>query len=142
MKKTQSIEWERPILDYRSPLTYELMMEYLNVFSERYKNIAVAYIGESILGRAIPAVTLGDPCTDSGVLSVRADGMDCEELAAALSARGVCVRAGLHCAPRAHMSAGTLKTGTVRFSFSPFVTDGQVDEAAGILKDFLNSNRN
>ena len=78
----------------------------------------------------------------SGVLSVRADGMDCEELAAALSARGVCVRAGLHCAPRAHMSAGTLKTGTVRFSFSPFVTDGQVDEAAGILKDILNSNRN
>lgn len=77
----------------------------------------------------------------SGVLSVRADGMDCEELAAALSARGVCVRAGLHCAPRAHMSAGTLKTGTMRFSFSPFVTDGQVDEAAGILKDILNSNR-
>lgn len=66
MKKTQSIEWERPILDYRSPLTYELMMEYINVFSERYKNIAVAYIGESILGRAIPAVTLGDPSTDSG----------------------------------------------------------------------------
>ncbi len=72
MKKTQSIEWERPILDYRSPLTYELMMEYINVFSERYKNIAVAYIGESILGRAIPAVTLGDPCTDSGVLYVGA----------------------------------------------------------------------
>ena len=78
----------------------------------------------------------------SGVLSVRAAGMDCEELASRLSARGVCVRAGLHCAPRAHMSAGTLETGTVRFSFSPFVTEGQVVEAAGILKDILNSNRN
>ena len=78
----------------------------------------------------------------SGVLSVRAARTDCETLAAALSARGVCVRAGLHCAPRAHMSAGTLKTGTVRFSFSPFVTEGQVDTAAEILKDILLSDGN
>ena len=97
------------------------------------------YKGTALEGTDGLTVFAGE--AQSGVLSVRADGMDCEELATALSARGVCVRAGLHCAPRAHMSAGTLKTGTVRFSFSPFVTDGQVDEAAGILKDILNSNR-
>ena len=78
----------------------------------------------------------------SGVLSVRAVGMDCEELGSRLAARGVCVRAGLHCAPRAHMSAGTLETGTVRFSFSPFVTERQTVEAAGILKDILKSKNN
>ena len=42
---------------------------------------------------------------------------DCEELAEKLSRRGICVRAGLHCAPLAHESAGTLETGTVRISF-------------------------
>jgi len=77
--------------------------------------------------------------TQCGVLSVRAAGMGCEELAEKLSVRGVCVRAGLHCAPRAHMSAGTLTTGTVRFSFSPFTTEDQVAEAAEILKDILNT---
>ncbi len=42
---------------------------------------------------------------------------DCEEMAAHLASRGIAVRAGLHCAPLAHESAGTLKTGTVRVSF-------------------------
>lgn len=44
-------------------------------------------------------------------------GMDCEEAAQALAKRGIAVRAGLHCAPYAHESAGTLETGTVRVSF-------------------------
>ena len=43
--------------------------------------------------------------------------MDCEELARMLAKRNIAVRAGLHCAPLAHESAGTLETGTVRVSF-------------------------
>lgn len=43
--------------------------------------------------------------------------MDCEEAAARLGEQGIAVRAGLHCAPLAHESAGTLNTGTVRISF-------------------------
>jgi selenocysteine lyase/cysteine desulfurase len=42
---------------------------------------------------------------------------DCEEMAELLAQRGIAVRAGLHCAPLAHESAGTLDTGTVRVSF-------------------------
>ena len=42
---------------------------------------------------------------------------DCEALAQRLARKGVAVRAGLHCAPLAHESAGTLETGTVRISF-------------------------
>ena len=42
---------------------------------------------------------------------------DPEELARQLALRGIAVRAGLHCAPLAHESAGTLETGTVRVSF-------------------------
>ena len=43
--------------------------------------------------------------------------MDCEEFATALGIQGIAVRAGLHCAPLAHESAGTLDTGTVRISY-------------------------
>ncbi len=44
-------------------------------------------------------------------------GMDCEDAAKILAEQGIAVRAGLHCAPLAHQSAGTLQTGTVRVSF-------------------------
>jgi len=43
--------------------------------------------------------------------------MDCEEYAQILGNHGIALRAGLHCAPLAHESAGTLETGTVRVSF-------------------------
>lgn len=43
--------------------------------------------------------------------------IDCEDFAQKLADRGVAVRAGLHCAPLAHESAGTLQSGTVRVSF-------------------------
>lgn len=62
----------------------------------------------------------------SGVLSFRAEGMPPEALAEALADRDICVRAGLHCAPLAHRSAGTLDTGTVRVSLGPFNTKREV----------------
>ena len=43
--------------------------------------------------------------------------MDCEEGAMLLAKHGIAVRAGLHCAPLAHESAGTLESGTIRVSF-------------------------
>jgi len=52
----------------------------------------------------------------AGVLSFL-PGCDCEDAAAKLAKRGIALRAGLHCAPLAHESAGTLDTGTVRISF-------------------------
>ena len=42
---------------------------------------------------------------------------DCEEVAEYFARHKIAVRAGLHCAPLAHRSAGTLETGTVRVSF-------------------------
>ena len=62
--------------------------------------------------------------------------MDCEEAAQILARQGIAVRAGLHCAPLAHESAGTLDTGTVRISFGHDASVQQVEalrRAAGIL---------
>ena len=53
-------------------------------------------------------------------------GVDCEEGAAFLARRGIAVRAGLHCAPLAHESAGTLDTGTIRVSFGADANQAQV----------------
>ena len=64
----------------------------------------------------------------AGVLSFRVEGRDCEELGEELGRRGIALRAGLHCAPLAHRTAGTLETGTLRASVSAFTTPREVQE--------------
>mgnify|MGYP000031698984 CR=1 FL=1 len=68
-----------------------------------------------------------------GVLSVILDGEAPEVTADRLAERGIAVRAGLHCAPLAHITAGTVRTGTVRFSASAFNTLQEADQAADAL---------
>ena len=60
---------------------------------------------------------------------------DCEEFAQLLGKRGIAVRSGLHCAPLAHESAGTLETGTVRISIGYSTTNGEV---SAFLRDAAN----
>ncbi len=66
--------------------------------------------------------------------------VDCEDFAELLAKKGICVRAGLHCAPLSHESAGTLSTGTVRISFghdaSPVQTK-MLCNASEEIKKFL-----
>ena len=73
----------------------------------------------------------------TGVLSFIVEGIDCEEMGEAMASRGIALRAGLHCAPLAHRTAGTLKTGTIRFSPSAFNTPAQVMQFAQILQSTL-----
>ena len=64
--------------------------------------------------------------------------MDCEEAARLLAEQGIGVRAGLHCAPLAHESAGTLDTGTVRVSFghdaAPWQTGVLMQETEKLIR--------
>lgn len=78
-----------------------------------------------------------DDKLQSSVLSVRPGKMSCEAFADALDEAGVAVRTGLHCAPAAHRTVGTLDTGTVRFSFSPFLTGLQMEQSAEICKNIM-----
>lgn len=75
--------------------------------------------------------------SQSGVLSLRIGAVDCEDAAQMLAQKNIAVRAGLHCAPLAHESAGTLEGGTVRISFSPFNTAREVDALACALGEIL-----
>lgn len=72
--------------------------------------------------------------SQSGLFSLVIDDMDCEVAAEQLARHDIAVRAGLHCAPLAHQSAGTIGTGTVRFSFSAFNSMEQVEQAAAVLR--------
>ncbi len=74
-----------------------------------------------------------DP-SQTGVLSVRVKDVPAESAAAQLADAGVAVRAGLHCAPLAHRTAGTEETGTVRLSLSFYSTPRQVEQAAEAFK--------
>lgn len=68
--------------------------------------------------------------------------MDCEEYAQRLAQRGIAVRAGLHCAPLAHESAGTLRTGTVRVSFGHRANIRQAEAFLGTVKTLCQSEKN
>lgn len=89
----------------------------------------VRRMGEGL--SALPGVEVflaGRPSTQTGVLSFRAEGWDCEELCEKLGDRGFALRAGLHCAPLAHRTAGTLDTGTLRASVSAFNTPREAEQ--------------
>ena len=64
-------------------------------------------------------------------------GEDCEEFALKLAKRGIAVRAGLHCAPLAHESAGTLDTGTVRVSYGHDASFAQTEGLLRAIASFL-----
>ena len=90
--------------------------------------------------REIPGLRVyaaASPCRQAGVLSLTAEGMDAETLGSALAERGIAVRAGLHCAPLAHRTVGTLDTGTVRLSFSDLNTPEEVDRVISVLRVLL-----
>ena len=73
----------------------------------------------------------------SGVVSFTCREMGAEELAAALGEKDIAVRAGLHCAPLAHETAGTVDTGTVRISFSDHNTPEEVAEFLDAAREIL-----
>ena len=72
----------------------------------------------------------------AGTVSIRGK-MDCEAMADALGRRGIATRAGLHCAPLAHESAGTLDTGTLRISFGHNANRGQTETLLRTLGQVL-----
>lgn len=69
-----------------------------------------------------------DPAVQAGVLSFQVEGRDCEGVGEALGDRGFALRAGLHCAPLAHETAGTLEQGTVRASVSAFNQETEISQ--------------
>lgn len=81
--------------------------------------------------KCIPGVTIygpTNPLNRCSLLSFRAAGVDSALLAAELDhGFDIAVRAGLHCAPLAHQTLGTLPDGTLRISPGWFTTSEEID---------------
>lgn len=73
----------------------------------------------------------------SGILSFVCDGFSPEEIAARLDEKEIAVRAGLHCAPLAHQTLGTLPGGTVRVSVGMTNTEKECELFAARLREIL-----
>ena len=68
--------------------------------------------------------------SQTGVISLRVANRDCHWIGERLAQKGIAVRSGLHCAPLAHQTAGTMDTGTVRVSFSAMSRPEEADAFA------------
>ena len=70
----------------------------------------------------------------TGVISFVVEGRDTEEVAEALASRGIALRSGLQCAPLAHRTVGTMRTGTIRWSCSAFNQKNELEQFAQELR--------
>ncbi len=105
-KEKELYRYERKLLDYAA----EKLM--------KIDGLSVYYDG----GRGV----------QSGVLSFNMRAISSEDVAYHLSEYDIAVRAGLHCAPMAHETAGDMR-GTVRISFSAFNTEEDIDNLVSAL---------
>jgi len=78
-----------------------------------------------------------DASRQTAVVSFTIDGLPVSDIAHRLDEEfDIMCRPGLHCAPRAHRTLGTLPGGTVRLAAGPFTTESEIEaaiEAVGAL---------
>ena len=87
---------------------------------------------------AIPGVTVyGDfSGPRAAIVALNVGDYDSSAVADALSEDyGIATRPGAHCAPRLHQALGTTDQGAVRFSFSWFNTEAEIDAAVRALEE-------
>lgn len=87
----------------------------------------------------IPGITIYGKKKISGgrcrnIISINIEGMGSAQVGDILqNVYGISTRTGAHCAPLMHMAIGTEKTGTVRFSWSYFTEESDIDKALNAL---------
>ena len=88
--------------------------------------------------RDIPGIRVPGPDDEEkrvGVISVDFLRRDNADVAFQLEEEyGILVRCGLHCAPDAHKTLGTFPEGTVRFSFSEYTTEEEMETALKAIR--------
>ena len=71
------------------------------------------------------------------LVSFNVKGYSSDEIGNLLSKEGIAVRSGLHCAPLAHGTIGTIERGTVRVSPSIYNTEEDVEKLIFIIKRLI-----
>ena len=70
-----------------------------------------------------------------GIISCVFDGISSDSAGNIFSDRGISIRTGLQCAPKAHQFLGTYPTGTIRFSVNALTDDKDFEELKDALDD-------
>lgn len=105
---------------------------------ERHERALIARAAAALRGMdGVTVYAARDAAEQVGVLSFNLDGREPEKTADALAQRGFALRGGLHCAPYAHRTAGTLPNGTVRLSVSTFTSAADIDAFAHVLQSIV-----
>lgn len=74
------------------------------------------------------------------IVSVGVDGIPAADLSERLwEGYGIATRAGSHCAPLLHKKFGTVESGIVRFSFSYFNTEEEIETGITALKNIIHA---
>lgn len=84
---------------------------------------------------ALPALEIYQKEREGAVLLFNHATLPPQEIAHVLAREGICVRAGLHCAPLAHEALGTLPRGAVRLGFGAFNTVTELDALWRVLRE-------
>lgn len=109
----------------------ESIRQYEEMLTERFLKGVKAIEGIKLYGPS-------DIKKQASVVSLNIGDIDSSEIAYILDEEyDIATRSGLHCAPLAHKTIGTLEQGTVRFSFGIFNTIEEVDIAINVLKDIV-----
>ena len=93
--------------------------------TEGLKSLPVKIIGRSGAESRVGVVSIIAPYSDNGILAQR------------LSEKGIVLRYGLHCAPSAHETLGTIKTGTIRLSVGYFTTEEEIEYTLSAIDELV-----
>ncbi len=97
--------------------------------TKKFKELLLNIKGIHVLGKS-----------DVGVLGILLDKKDCVEVARILDEEyNIASRAGLHCAPMAHRTLGTISKGLLRLSVGFFNTEKDIEDAALALEKILHN---
>lgn len=120
-------------------------IDFINSFGieniKSYKYLLIKKLHEGIEGLAgIEIYSKNDMDNNSGIVAFNFNEVDSTEVSYVLDrAFQIATRAGLHCAPLAHETLGTLKKGIVRLSIGCFNTIDEIDFTINSIKEIANN---
>ena len=92
------------------------------------------YLRLSELLKSVSFLEIETPVNMSkSIIACKINGFTSDEFGRILAERGIAVRTGLHCAPKAHEYIGSFPEGLVRFSISCLTKDSDFDRLTEVL---------
>jgi cysteine desulfurase family protein len=110
----------------------------LDTIAQRESRLTLALLEglEGLPGLRVLGPQAGRP--RAALVSVASAGLALDELCLALDRAGIAARMGLHCAPLAHRSLGSLAGGgALRLSPGPFTTETDISTTLAVLEEAL-----